>query len=91
MISRKILKITDNEDGKAKRGATREKENKQDKMEYFGCTEIRSIAVAVRAFQLAHNDWRRQGARCDAAGGRTSDFTADIATARCLEPDPYYV
>ncbi|CAK1545518.1 unnamed protein product [Leptosia nina] len=60
-------------------------------VEYFEYNGIRSIAVAVRAFQLAHNDWRRRGARCDAAGGRTSDFTADIATARRSEPDPYYI
>lgn len=31
---------------------------------------VRSIALAVRAFQLAHGDWRRRGVRCDEAGGR---------------------
>lgn len=31
---------------------------------------VRSITLAVRAFQLAHGDWRRRGARCGGAGGR---------------------
>lgn len=31
---------------------------------------VRSITLAVRAFQLAHGDWRRRSARCGEAGGR---------------------
>lgn len=43
-------------------------------------TGVRSIALAVRAFQLAHSDWRRRGAV--RRSGRASDFTGLILRRR---------
>lgn len=43
--------------------------------------EIRSIALAVRAFQLAHGDWRRRERRAAERAGERF-HRADIATAR---------